>query len=268
MSKYNEIIQKASHNSFVNPYGESLDAVLNYIQAIEIDFYDSKHILGGSSAKHWFVRHNLGWPFFGSGNDNVFGGGDLSEILSQVETWCAGNQGHLPLTVFLDKKEGWGDERSPADLDELIRRRISTERLFTPFDLQYAYPDLRTAAANGAWLPSEELRDRCLFVLTGGALLAPNATLHEYVEQRGRGAALFVAPQVSREEHVTKIPSHFDPRSAKSVVFYNFEAGTERIAELIHQIGCVSRVFGLDDAKSFARMAEAGVNFIAVDHYH
>lgn len=208
------------------------------------------------------------------GNDNCCtGSGGLASCLANVRSWSDGHIGHPVITVFLDKKQAWGhpgEQRSPKDLDDLIKSCIPEEKLYRPYDLKESYNSLRQAAQDNAWLTMEELTNKIIFVLTGGRVPGNhNETHNQYVKETGNDAVLFVAPDADENEDVLKAPNQFGEAAADWVVFYNLKSGSESLAPLIHSKGYISRVWGADeDNATYLKLINKNVHFIALHNYH
>ncbi|RYX81736.1 hypothetical protein EON73_04665 [bacterium] len=267
--RYNAFFRKASHNTYEKQYSTSLSAALNCCKNIEIDFYDSKTFGTKEKPSYWYVRHDMT-----GGNDNCCtAGGGLATCLADVRLWSDENSGHPPITIFLDKKQGWGnsgEQRNPTDLDNLIKTCIPNEKLFRPRDLKGSYNSLRQAAQNNAWPTMEELTNKFIFVLTGGREPGNhNETHNQYVKETGNEAVLFVAPDADENDDVLKAPNQFGEAEADWVVFYNLKAGNETLAPLIHSKGYISRVWGADeDNSTYLNLIKNDVHFIALYDYH
>ncbi|WP_191974387.1 Ca2+-dependent phosphoinositide-specific phospholipase C [Pseudomonas protegens] len=135
---FNGIAQVACHNCYEKQYASTFSSVLDSVRTLELDFWDQRDAVTGGSPRHWFVRHNPG-TLFQSGNDNNCTGdgtgkNDLEACLNDVKNWSENHPGHFPITVILDKKQGWSKEssgRTPKDFDELVTR-VFQGKLYTP----------------------------------------------------------------------------------------------------------------------------------------
>lgn len=282
--RYDQIFRKACHNCFQKEYSTSLFEALDKCKNIEIDFYDTvvgfnpfgmqKIIPGSGKPKYWFVRHEL----IGSNNNCCSSsGGGLKSCLNDVRDWSANHEGegHEVITVFVDKKQGWGiwgDQRSPEDLDELIMNCIPKTKLYRPKDLKGNFKSLRQAAQKGAWPKMNELRNKIIFVLTGGdEMRGHNSTQSEYVNDRRSDAVLFVAPNTEHRDDILNNPDQFNDEEADWVVFHNLKIGNEKLGPLIRGQGYLSRVWGpiedpIDDT-IYSRLVVEKINFIALHKF-
>ncbi len=246
---FDALIGPACHNCYERRYAESLASALDRVSAIEIDFWDEDVMaLGSGRPSAWYVRHG---PL--SGNDgNITGAGDLADALDDVARWSDAHPGHAPVTVYLDKKQGWGPRRRPRDLDAVLGATLG-DRLFTPRALAGDHRSLREAVEAGAWPPVQALRGKIIVALTGGAvsrlggLLVPNRTQHAYVRDRGLRALAFVAPDTTRPDEVAGIPDGFDALSAPFVVFHNLDADSGELGPLIRASRRVARHWGVGE---------------------
>ncbi|HEV8581620.1 MAG TPA: Ca2+-dependent phosphoinositide-specific phospholipase C [Thermoanaerobaculia bacterium] len=254
-SKYQEIFQPTCHNCYEKGVARELGAetfkqVLDQVKNVEIDIYDHQDLVTGGGPKHWFVRHGPGrLPL--SGNDNNCTGdgngtNDLSACLTDIREWSAGHPGHDPITLFLDKKQGFSQpssQRTPADLDQLVQDKLGSA-LYEPASLRGTYSSLREAARQGNWPTMANLKGKVLVVLT-----ADNDLLHEYVKARLGQAALFVAARTDEKKDIEGIPDNFKSATAPYVVFYNIENGGTRdeLGKITRANNYVARLYFADN---------------------
>src|SRR5437764_5029028 len=261
---YNELFQVACHNCYdkgtVSSYAKTFYEVLNKTNFVEIDFWDYKNSDGGAQPHHWFVRHEK--TAGKSGNDNNCTGdgqgtNDLRACLGDVARWSNDHPGHNLITVNLDKKQDWGTDRQPPDLDQLITEVIPADKIYMPSQLKHTYSSLRVAAANQGWPTLSTMKGKILFMLSGGREDHHNQTQHKYLESRGNAAVIFVAPDTDEISDVTSNPNEFNDTTAMNVVFYNIKYGKGDLASMtsaIHSRHYLSRVWNGDQvaACSFA----------------
>jgi hypothetical protein len=261
-TRYDTIYAKACHNCYERQYAASLEKALDQVAALEIDFYDDKDLLpGGEMTGNWYVRHGLG----GGNDSNCTAPGDLRACLGDIKRWGKEHPGHDVVTVFLDKKQGWGDTRRPADLDALILSVFDRENVYAPVDLRGAHPTARAAANAGAWRTADRLHDKYVFVLTGGRLINPAGTQQEYVASRGAEAIAFVAPDADESGDILTIPNGFDQTTAAWLVFYNLGKDQAHLGPMIRGRGYVGRLWGApEDDGSYREALGRCTNFIAL----
>lgn len=233
-SQYQEVFQPTCHNCYeiavaLEMGAKTFKEVLDQVKNVEVDFWDTRDAVSGGVPHEWYVRHNPG-TLFQSGNDNNCTGNgngtnNLGACLTDVKQWSDAHPGHDPITLFLDKKQGWSsvnEGRRPADLDSLVESRLGGA-LYKPASLQGSFPTLREAAKKRSWPAMGGLAGKVIVVLTGGELANHNATLSEYVRDRQRSAALFVAADTDEKSDIDGVPNQFTSDTANYVVFYNIE---------------------------------------------
>jgi len=233
-SKYQEVFQKTCHNCYEIAIASKMGArtfkeVLDQVKNVEIDIWDTKDAVSGGKDGEWYVRHGPG-TLFQSGNDNNCTGNgngtnNLGACLTDIKQWSDAHPGHDPVTVFLDKKQGWSkasSQRRPINLDQLVES-ILGNRLYKPGMLKASFPTLREAARNRAWPAMSTLAGKVIIALTG-------SSLNEYVDDRRDAAALFVAAATDKQSDITGIPAGFNNVTANYVVFNNIEATSSRDA--------------------------------------
>lgn len=268
--------QIACHNCYEKKYASRFYDVLNSTTNVEIDFWDAQNPpSGGTKPRHWYVRHNE--DAGKSGNDNNCTGdgqgtNDLEACLGDVAQWSKDHPGHNVITVFLDKKQNWGEDRQPVDLDNLIMKKFPSEKILTPgdvIDAPNSPANLRQAIAMGGWRPMSQLKGMFIFVITGGQDDNHNKTQSYYVQKRGQGAICFVAPDTDETSDITGTPNQFNTDTAGYVIFYNIKNGTSNqssLSQKIHSMRYISRLWGGDD-KSCSDFTAQRLNLIALYDY-
>lgn len=265
---YDQVQWIASHNGFEKARSPYWEVTLEHTSAPEIDFWDTASIgFGRRLAGRWYVRH--AWWY---GNENNGGDADLEEMLKQLHSWARRRAPRGVITVFLDKKQGWSEDRRPADLDALLLRVFEEEEILRPAEVQGDAASLRAACEAGAWPRLAGLRGRFVFVLTGGGLVfGRNATLAEYVAERGACAVAFVAPDTERLEDVTGVPEGFDAETAGAVVFHNVDWGDRGLVPHVRKAGHVSRLWDVPERREGepdrVLLERLGANFVALNDF-
>lgn len=264
-ARFDQVFRPTSHNTYLREKAPRLVDALDRLRSIEVDVWEDAGFFMGARPRHWYVRH---LPWWGNAS-NASPPGDLAACLGDVLGWSEAHPGHELVTVFVEKKQGWKASHPPAALDELLVERLGRERLLAPQDLmKERHPSLRALARAGGWPTEAELRGRVAVVLHGGRWhgVRANRTLAAYASDRRGGAMCFVAPEAFEPSQVAGAPPGFSPEAAEWVVFFNLEKGCERLAPLVRERGCLSRVWGVacDDA-SYARLVGLGANFIGID---
>jgi hypothetical protein len=267
-SPYQDVFQPTCHNCYeiqvaLDMGAKTFKEVLDQVKNVEVDFWDTRDAVSGGVPREWYVRHNPG-TLFQSGNDNNCTGNgngtnNLGACLNDVKQWSDSHPNHDPITLFLDKKQGWSsvsEGRRPVDLDNLVVS-ILQDKLYKPAALLGSYPTLRQAAKGKAWLTMGGLAGKVIVVLTGGALSNHNATLSEYVNDRRNAAALFVAADTDEKSDIEGTPNQFNSETAQYVVFYNIEdtSGRDALGKTTRANNYVSRLWNGDDHDPCAILA-------------
>lgn len=93
----------------------------------------------------------------------------LKACLGIMRAWSLAHVDHLPIVVWIEIKDSTGGLPIGAgdldDLDDTIRGVLPPEQLFTPDDLQGAYPSVRAALEAEGWPTLGELRGKFIVVL-------------------------------------------------------------------------------------------------------
>jgi hypothetical protein len=271
-ASFPRIFQKACHNCYEKQYATTFLSVFNDVEAVEIDFYDTKDKVSGAKPYSWYVRHGWG-TLFGSGNDNNCTGdgngtNDLAACLRDVKAASDAHPNHRLYVVYLDKKQGWGATREPVDLDNLITNIFPVSKILRPQDLRGTHATAREAAQNGAWPAYSSLNNKVMFVLTGGQDANHNKTQNEYVTARGQQAVIFVAPDTDETGDITGTPNQFTDASATWVVVYNIKDGDQNVAPTAHAKNYISRLWGSrEDSATYTANLKQCVSFIALYDY-
>ena len=260
---FNKIAQVACHNCYERQYAETLSSVLDNVRVIEIDFWDQSNGIGGGSRRHWFVRHNLL-----SGNDNNCspndsGEHDLEACLKDIERWSDQHSKHFPITVVLDKKQGWSkqsSERTPKEFDELVAG-VFGEKLFTPGDLSNYTGNLlplQTALKGRDWPTAEALQGKIILVLNH----TENQKLSQYAEQRKFDARVFISPVTNGSNDISGEVSGMSRESSNYVAMNNMSSDNKSWAEIAFNFNHIARVYG-DDGISFVQHVYEKINISA-----
>lgn len=272
---YNLVQQPSSHNSY-NPATHDLPIAEQFseygIHSFELDihsgdpglnlvpFFDGDQRPDGD----YYVYHFTG----DSDSYNEF----LSDGLDEI----AGLNNDLPLTLFVDLKgspfqhEGQGVEA----FENLLEQHLG-DKLFTPQDMIDRVPGANTlqqAIEIGGWPTVEELDGRVMVVLTGG-----DSELFDYASEGSAAAEqkAFIAPspQITTgyewaidlgngEIDLGPEGTFFHP--SQEAIFYNMPEGDAHQAQIVHDNGYVSRIYGFDDLGENTQSTDA--NHLGTDH--
>ena len=256
-SRYNDVAQKSSHNSYGRSESLFDQLVFHRIRSLELDIHVDKGSTYEPDDHDWFVYHH-------TNGDAETSCHRLSDCLGQLRAFHDAFPEHEAVTVFIDVKDDWRDahHQRPANLDQRIREHIPAGALFVPGALLAGCggaTTLRDAVTRQGcdWPRLATLRGKLLFVLTG-----PNDKLHAYVAdgaqavQRAGGSdtVAFVALGVSGSSALDAIR---DNRGY--VVFYNtaHETGWRAIAAAVRDAGFVSRVYDGSEGAWESEFSEA-----------
>lgn len=93
----------------------------------------------------------------------------FDECLDVIKGWSDAHPQHLPITVWIEIKDGTGgqpiDLGDLAKMDDVVRGVFGPDQLLTPDDVQADHPSLREAVMTDGWPLLDEVRGQVLFVL-------------------------------------------------------------------------------------------------------
>lgn len=265
---FNTIAQVACHNCYEKQYAGTFTSVLDSVRTLELDFWDQRDAVTGGSPRHWFVRHNPG-SLFQSGNDNNCTGdgngtNDLEACLNDIKLWSDSHPGHFPITLILDKKQGWSKEssgRTPKDFDDLVSR-IFQGKLYTPGDLAQhlgvSSSTLQGSLKGKSWPTASQLQGKVLLVLNH----SENQKLSQYAEARTTSAKVFISPVTNGQNDVSGEVSGMSRTSSGYVAMNNMGKGDKQWAAQAFAYSHIGRVWG-DDGVSFTQHIAEKVNLSA-----
>jgi hypothetical protein len=279
-TQYNKNYQIACHNCYDKQYAKNIVDVFPYTTIIEIDIWDNSYLSGLAAEKahstkmngDWFVKHE---PYY-MGNYNCCGG-TFKDCLNRIRQWTDQNINHLPITIFIDKKENWSDPnetRKPWDLDQLLLSIFPKEKIYKPSDLVRNHKNLKDAILENCQ-SIDSLKGKIIFIITDATIqldipiISPHRTpLNEYLDTQKNDALCFVAPQISSENEINQ-PRGFSPENSGNVVFFNLDYSNKNLAIKINALNCLCRVFGSPDETktAFNELVAAKINFIAFDKF-
>ncbi len=247
---YGDVVQKSTHNSYQR--AEALVDQLAYHRArsIELDLHVGK-TFEQTVPGDWFVYHT-------DIIDDDSSCRLLSDCLADVLAFVQAVPDHEVITLWLDLKDDWGADHSPADLDALLDTMLG-EAVWSPEQLRArcaTAPDLATAATDPdcGWPSLGSLRGRFVVGLTGGGIATPDTPLSGYLDQ---GARAFVAPSITTADAL---------RSASpQVAIYNTHALNPAAITAAAQLGFVVRAWGANTAGLWSDAVGAGAHHVATD---
>ena len=265
---YNNKYAVACHNCYEKKYSSSLEEALSYTSTLELDIWDSRYFIGKKKCHgaDWFVKHTL----FQKGNKNCVGG-SLRVCLLEIEQWAKKNPDHEVLTIYIDKKEGWGSHRSkrkPADLDSLIASIFPAQSIYSPKEVLLDNETLRNSVRACKWPTTKDLKGKVIFVITDATLLTrKNKLLNSYLNKQQNSSLCFVAPRIKKKSEIVK-PRGISKQNAANVIFYNLSYKNVGLSAGISSSNYINRVYNSPETLAIVHALEdRKVNFIALRNY-
>jgi hypothetical protein len=258
--RFNEVYQKAIHNSYERDEALFDQLVYHRVRALELDIHVGKWTWP-DVAGNWYVFHENG-PVLNETTCHR-----LTDCLADLAQFERAVPDHEVVTVFIDLKDDWDNAgHRPDDLDAVLEAGLGPERIFAPSDFLKRCPaasSLREAATQCGFPTLDELRGKWIFALTGGSACDDGSPLAEY--GGGAGRAAFIAPGL------TDTCTLADAASRPEQIFYNGDFGQIDAAEEVEAAGLMMRIYkggldgGLDDVTSWSSAAAKKAHFLATD---
>ena len=226
--RYNQIRQKSSRTAYHLDEGIYDQLLYWRIRSLEFTLQKRKPLKPGLSGN---------WYIFKKENPST-SVNKLTDVLTVLRGFSEAVPRHEVTTVFLDLRDDFDSDRTPDQLDLLLRAELG-ERLFTPADLSPQSSDLQAAVATG-WPLLEELRGKFVFVLTGGRVASAEDRLNHYVEggSKAHQRVAFIAPELRSAQEI---------QARKDVIFFDLSsAQVTSLGPVIFQAGLVCRVNDVD----------------------
>ncbi|MCW3106069.1 MAG: hypothetical protein JWQ09_575 [Segetibacter sp.] len=265
---YNNKYSVACHNCYQKKYSSSLEDALQYTSTLELDIWDSQYFIGKKkcTGTDWFVKHSL----FQKGNNNC-AGGSLRVCLTEIEQWTRKNPDHDVLTIYIDKKEGWGSRRSarkPEDLDNLISSIFPANNIYSPKEVLQENESLRSSVHGCNWPSTQELKGKVIFVITDATILTrKNKLLNNYLNKQQNRSICFVAPRIKKNGEILK-PRGMSKENISNVIFYNLSYKNAGLSSMISSSNYINRVYNSPETLATVNaLADRKVNFIALHNY-
>src|SRR5215213_75042 len=248
--RYNQVRQKASHNSYQRDEGLYDQFLYWRLRSMEVDIHNGKtgrQALTGN----WYVYHT-----------NIVEPGTTVDKLSDVMTVLQGLQLAVPehevATIVIDLKDDFDSTHTIENLDNMILSSLGAERVFTPGDLSPGSNDLQSSVAGG-WPRLEDLRGKFIFILTGGGVGSSTDKLNVYVDNGNTAnqRAAFIAPEISGSTDIT---------AKDYVVFFNLQMSqASSLGPTVFTSGFVSRVFSANSEDDWTKAVNGQIHLIATD---
>ena len=265
---YNNKYSVACHNCYEKKYSSSLEEALAYTSTLELDIWDSKYFLGKKKYQgtDWFVKHSL----FQKGNKNCVGG-SLRMCLTEIEQWTRKNPDHDVITIYIDKKEGWGSKKSarrPEDLDNLISSIFPKTSIYSPQEVLLENDNLRNSVHGCNWPSTKELKGNIIFVITDATLMGKkNKLLNKYLDNQQNNSLCFVAPLIKKNSEIVE-PRGMSKQNTNNVIFYNLRYKNAGLSSAISSKNFINRVYNSPETlATINALADRKVNFIALHNY-
>ena len=265
---YNNKYSVACHNCYQKKYSSSLEEALAYTSTLELDIWDAKYFIGKkrSTGSDWFVKHSL----FQKGNKNC-AGGSLRDCLTEIELWTRKNPDHEVLTIYIDKKQDWGPDRSPRkpqDLDNMISSIFPAVNIYSPKEVLQENDNLRNSVQGCNWPSTEDLRGKIIFVITDATLLTrKNKVLDKYLNEQKNNSLCFVAPLIKKKDEIVR-PRGLSHQNSFNVIFYNLGYKHAGLSSAINSRNYINRVYNSPETMATVNaLIDRKVNFIALHNY-
>lgn len=265
---YNNKYSVACHNCYEKKYSSTLEEALEYTSTLELDIWDSQYFIGKKKCfgTDWFVKHSL----FQRGNKNCVGG-SLKACLQEIEQWTKKNPDHEVITIYIDKKEGWGSNRSarkPENLDNLISSIFPAGSIYSPKEVLQENENLRSSVQGCRWPSTNDLKGKVIFVLTDATILTrKNMVLNEYLKKQQKNSLCFVAPLIKKKSEI-QAPRGMASENRSNVIFYNLRYKNVGLSSAINSKNFINRVYNSPETLATVNaMADRKVNFIALHNY-
>lgn len=265
---YNNKYSVACHNCYEKKYSSSLEEALAYTSTLELDIWDSQYFIGKKKCPgtDWFVKHSL----FQKGNKNC-AGGSLKVCFTEIEEWTRKNPDHDVLTIYIDKKEGWGSNRSarkPEDLDNLISSIFPESKIYSPKNVLQENTNLRSSVQGCNWPSTKDLKGKVIFVITDATLFKKrNKILDKYLNKQQNNSLCFVAPLIKKQDEIAN-PKGLASKNYCNVIFYNLRYKNAALSSHINSSNYINRVYNSPETQAaISALEDKRVNFIALHNY-
>ncbi len=247
--RYNQVRQKASHNSYAKKDGVYKQLMDWNIRVIEFDAHaSSPGLLKRDPAPEgdFRVYHRTGDSF---SNCNL-----LSECFGEVKRFHEAKPDHQVVTVFFDVEDLGAPGHGKDDFQGLIERSFPAGSVLRPSDLLEACPaakDLQESVTAGEcrWPLLEDLRGKFIFVISDG---------REEFRETGYDAATDLVFLVN------KGGARGRKAEEKDAVFFNM-SGPDPYALEVFEAGFVSRCYWLDKEKNYEKARHNRAHILAMD---
>ena len=246
--RYNDVRQKASHNSYQRDEGIISQLDYHRIHTIEFDLRLKRpFFLGGKGAPvgDWLTYHSP-FEYFDTSCRT------MSDCLALVGAYHRAVPEHEVVTVFFDVDIDDGGHGLAA-FEDAVKSMLPEDALFTPPDLMAACEEAETlqesvTLAGCGWPFLSDLRGKIVPVVSGGR--------KDFIEQGYDPAEspVFIISSLS-SGGIEDYPD---------VVFFNM-AGPNEKARTVREAGFVTRLYYLNDPTGYEKAKELGAHILATD---
>ena len=246
--RYTQVRQKSAHNAYQRHEAIIDQLVYHQVRSIELDIHVDK-TFDDPGPGDWLVYHQ-------DVLDDETQCRLLSDCLEDLTAFADAWPEHEVVTLWVDVKDDWDGDHSPADLDAILQAQLG-DVLFSPGDLRDACPaadSLADASVTCGWPTTTALRGRVIVALTGGGVGSATTPLGRYAAE---GTAAFVAPSVA------EVTAFDQPHP--DVAIYNTNVADVAVATIGAEAGFVVRTWGIEDAAEWTAAEQAGVHHLATD---
>jgi hypothetical protein len=239
--RYNQVQQKASHNSYQRKDDILVQLKDFNIRCIEFDI----HSKPSAPSDDWWVYHTK------KGDAKVCR--TLSECFSKVVEFHKSEPEHEVITIFFDVAGMGAKAHSKTDFYKQVLQFFPQNLIVKPSDLLAACPAAKNlqqsvTLAGCGWPMLKDLRGKFMFVISDG-----KADFRKAGYDPKSDLVFLVSDSVAPE----KLNAQSD------VVFFNM-SGANPFAKTAREAGFVSRVYWLDQ-KKYQEAVALGANLLATD---
>ena len=247
--RYNQVCQKASHNSYHHDQDIQTQVLQHQVQTLEFDAHlRSPGVVSRENAPpgDWFVYHWAKDPFT---NCRL-----LSDCFHQLRAYHDAHPEHQVITIFFDVNELRAPGHARADFYALIRRSFPAGAVLGPPDFMAACPgakSLQEAVTNPGcgWPRLQDLQGKFMMVVAGGDQLFRAAGYDPLRD------LVFLAEYHTEAKNIHRYPD---------CIFFNFR-GPLGFARAVQEAGFVSRAYVLNSPEDYQQARKNGAHLLATD---
>ncbi len=240
--RYNQVRQKASHNSYQRKQGIVTQLKEFRIRTIEFDLHSEPNAPPGD----WLVYHNI--------NGDAANCHLASECFSQVWAFHQAEPAHEVVTIFFDLEGIRAPGRGKKSLNQMFLNFFPGNSILRPADLLAACPGAKglqesVTKPGCGWPRLVEARGKFILVITGGL------NVFKALDYDPKTDLYFLASTAESEKDLKKVPDQ---------IFFNL-AGPDPFAKTATEAGFVSRCYWLNSREQYEAAIKLGANLLATD---